>query len=690
MSDKTKKANRLLHERSPYLQQHAYNPVDWYPWSQEAFDRAREEGKPIFLSIGYATCHWCHVMERESFENDTVAEFLNQHFVSIKVDREELPDIDHVYMSAVQALSGSGGWPMTLFLTPDLKPFFAGTYFPPVSFHGRPGFTDLLKRIAELWGTEHEKLLESAEALTKAISTATRSEAEGEVLGWNAIADRALQYFRHTYDQELGGFGQAPKFPRPVQFELLFDIATRTRDSQAAQMALMTLQKMAAGGMYDQLGGGFHRYSVDKHWLVPHFEKMLYDQAQLVNSYLDAFQITRDVSFAEVAGGICEYILRDLTHKGGGFFSAEDADSEGEEGTFYVWTKSELDELLGKDLSSIVSDRFGATEQGNFEHQTNVLHIAMSLDAVAAKHDRSVGEITTGIADANARLLKHRETRERPLRDEKILTSWNGLMIGAMARAGSVLGEARFTDAARSASEFVLQNIKSDASTLQHRWKDGEARFDGYLESYAFLIKGLLALYATTFEERWLVEAIRLQDEQDARLWDESDGAYFMSAQRNDLLFQTKGDYDGAEPNGNSVALGNLNLLFALTGDEAYQQKAARLAAFYQRRLVDHPYAMPLLIANAASAVEPALQIILSGDLDKTTAMRALIDQYFVGSAIIFRASKTAPIDPFYQWLEHEGEAKANLCQNFVCQLPMDIDALGAKLDSIAFRWPRS
>ncbi len=681
-----RKANRLLQERSPYLQQHAYNPVDWYPWSSEAFERAKAESKPIFLSIGYATCHWCHVMERESFENESVAEFLNAHFVSIKVDREEMPDVDHVYMSAVQAFSGSGGWPMTLFLTAERKPFFAGTYFPPVSAYGRPGFLDLLKRVSELWNAEPAKLLESAEALTKAISSEPRPSEDRTNLAWSEIDDRGVQYFRHVHDAELGGFGPAPKFPRPVQFDFLFDHAFRTGDQNAAEMALSTLRKMSAGGMYDQLGGGFHRYSVDKFWLVPHFEKMLYDQAQLVNAYLDAYQITHDETFAHTATGICDYVLRDLTHPEGGFYSAEDADSEGEEGTFYVWQYSAIVEILGIDQAATVAARFEITEDGNFEHHTNVLHVAKSVEQLARQFKRTTSEIETVLQESTAKLLLLRNKRERPLRDDKILTSWNGLMIGALARAGSVLGRKDYISAATKAAEFIWRELRPDG-ILQHRWKDGEARFDAYLESYAFLIKGLLALYRATYAEEWLSRAILLQAEQDKRLLDTSSGAYFISAERSDLLFRATGDYDGAEPNGNSVTLGNLIMLYAMQGDDQIKEQAQKLALHFRTKLAEHPYAMPLLLSNAQALERSDLQIILAGNKESTLVMNAEIAQHYVGNSVIFRASKSAPIDPFYQWLESEGPATANLCENFVCQLPMELTALRHKLSTMAFQW---
>jgi len=456
--------NRLAKEKSPYLLQHAHNPVDWYPWGEEAFEKARLEHKPIFLSIGYSTCHWCHVMERESFESESVAELLNANFISIKVDREERPDVDAVYMSALQGMTGSGGWPMSLFLAPDLKPFFAGTYFPPVPAHGRPSFTQLIERIHELWTTERETLLESAAGITRALQNPKNNDRSPSPNLQNVI-ETTFQYFQQSFDPAEGGFGGAPKFPRPVQFDFLFNYFAASGDTQARDMALFTLRKMALGGMHDHIGGGFHRYSVDRYWRISHFEKMLYDQAQLVHSYLDAWQVTHDPFFRDVVSDILEYILRAMTHPEGAFFSAEDADSEGEEGKFYVWTLAQIEEALGPDAGNF-ANYYGITRGGNFEHGNNVLYVT-ELSHPAHKSFAALRE----------KLFAIRKKRIRPLPDDKILTSWNGLMIGAIARAGDILNEPRYINAATNAGQFIWQNLRQ-GSNLLHRWRDGEARFD--------------------------------------------------------------------------------------------------------------------------------------------------------------------------------------------------------------------
>ncbi len=551
--------NRLAQEKSPYLLQHAHNPVDWYAWGEEAFEKARSEEKPIFLSIGYSTCHWCHVMERESFESDAIAELLNANFISIKVDREERPDVDAVYMTVLQALSGSGGWPMSLFLTPDLHPIFAGTYFPPVPTHGRPSFGQLLVSVLEFWGTHRSQIIASGIEITTALRERINvSDERKQTIDIRSLADSTFQHFEQTFDPTEGGFGGAPKFPRPVQFDFLFNYYKAFGNDKAREMSLLTLRKMALGGMHDHLGGGFHRYSVDRVWRISHFEKMLYDQAQLLNSYLDAWQITHDIFFRDVAIDIIEYVLRDMTHIGGAFFSAEDADSEGEEGKFYVWTLAEMIGALGDD-AEVFANYYGVTLEGNFEHGKNVLYVADLSDS-SHKH------FTTH----RQKLFTEREKRPPPLRDDKILTSWNGLMIGAIARAGDILNEPRFVQSAVAAAEFIWTELRL-MGTLLHRWHSGEARFDAYLDDYAFLIKGYLDLYEATFDIKWVDRVIELQQEQDLVLYDEKDGGYFHARELPDILLRTKSDYDGAEPSGNSISALNLFRLSHFTEEERYK-----------------------------------------------------------------------------------------------------------------------
>jgi uncharacterized protein YyaL (SSP411 family) len=680
--------NRLIHEQSPYLRQHAQNPVDWYPWGPEAFAKAVTEEKPIFLSIGYSTCHWCHVMERESFENEDVAAYLNANFVSIKVDREERPDIDHIYMAAVQAMSGSGGWPMTLFLAPDLKPFFGGTYFPPVPAHGRPSFFQLLERVHELWSSDRASLLASSETLAKTIheSSMLRGQESGATKNWHDIADSAFEYFQRAYDRTEGGFGGAPKFPRPVQFDFLFNYFGHAQDESAREMPVFTLRKMALGGINDQLGGGFHRYSVDRVWRVSHFEKMLYDQAQLVQSFLDAYLVSRDSFFAEVAESILRYVQHDLTHPLGGFFSAEDADSEGKEGTFYVWKRSEIEKLLGPDDAPIVCEYFGLTDEGNFEHGENVLYVARTFDELKSKGERSQKEIEEILACAKSRLLEVRNRRVRPSLDDKILTSWNGMMVGAMARAGAVLGKQEWLDGSIRAANFLWSELREKSPTLLHRWRENDASIPAYLDDYAFLIAGFLHLYDATLEAVWLSRATQLQDEQNAALFDEEFGAYFMSRAAPDLIFRAKSDYDGAEPSGNSVAVGNLVHLAALTGNALYNSYAERTLGFFHTRSERHPYAMPELIVSAMRFETAGPQIALVGEIGALQDFRHTISRYYLPDAVLLHADPAAQIDPFYKELAQVGGLPTvYLCQNYACELPVtSVDALKELLTKLS------
>ncbi len=546
MSDGQKdnsQANRLIHEKSPYLLQHAYNPVDWYPWGDEAFEKAREEGKPIFLSIGYSTCHWCHVMERESFENEEIAALMNKLYVNIKVDREERPDVDRVYMTTVQALTGHGGWPMSVWLTPDLKPFYGGTYFPPASHHGRPGFPEILQSISETWNQRRQQVEDSSEKIFQALAeqgnaTGVREEVavESQSAALLAASDRGYAQFGGSYDVDQGGFSGAPKFPRPSTFNFLLRYWARTDKGPALRMTLDTLRKMWAGGMYDHLGGGFHRYSVDAFWRVPHFEKMLYDQAQLVVSYLEAFQITEDRFFADVATDVLEYVLRDMTDPAGGFYSAEDADSaidpahphEKEEGAFYMWTLEEIAEILDAETASAIVDAFGVSEIGNSISDPtgelgnrNVLYQALTAEQTAKQLGRPEPEIAVALEHGKRVLLEARAKRPRPHLDDKIITAWNGLMISAFARASRVLDEPRFLTAATRAAEFIERELfDSESGTLLRRFRDGEARHPAHLEDYAYLAQGLLDLYEAGFERRWLELAIRLTESQNEKFWD--------------------------------------------------------------------------------------------------------------------------------------------------------------------------
>jgi len=662
--------NRLAREKSPYLLQHAHNPVEWFPWGEEAFEKARAENKPIFLSVGYSTCHWCHVMERESFEDEEVANILNEFFVSIKVDREERPDVDAIYMSALQAMTGSGGWPMSIFLTPELKPFFAGTYFPPHPAHGRPSFSQLIQRIHELWESDRDALVESGEHIAESLH---QPEDQAGSTDPRDAMEAAYRYFEQAFDRAEGGFGGAPKFPRPVQFDFLFNYFSAFHTESAREMALVTLRKMALGGMHDHLGGGFHRYSVDRYWRVSHFEKMLYDQAQLVHSYLDAYQLEPDEFIAGIVRSTVEYVLRDMKHPDGGYFSAEDADSEGEEGKFYVWTLKEFEEILGEKTAPISAFRFGVTREGNFEHGNNVLYLAHTLDETAERFGKTRLEIGA-ILSANAnKLIEVRERRIRPMRDDKVLTSWNGLMIGAIARAGDILAAPRYLDAARKAGEFVWNNLRSNGALL-HRWRDAdshspaESRFAAGLDDYAFLIQGYLDLYEGTFDIQWLHRAIELQGEQDNMLYDTKEGGYFNTREAPDLLLRLKNEYDGAEPSGNSVSVRNLFRLSIFTENAKYQERAEETLRYFLNRIGDHPFVMPGLLAAAFWQIRNPMQIVLAGE--GIEPLKRIVNSTYLPIGVTMLASQS--VGEFAKSLAAtDRKAAAYVCHDFKCELPV-------------------
>ena len=621
--------NRLIREKSPYLLQHAHNPVDWYPWGDEAFRKSRTEDKPIFLSIGYSTCHWCHVMERESFENEDIAAVLNRDFVSIKIDREERPDIDRIYMAYVQATTGGGGWPMSVWLTPDLKPFVGGTYFPPDSRYGRAGFPVILERISAAWKEDRAKIIESSENVMREL----RKQAEGTDSSGadhvdRAVSDACFQQFRRMFDKQLGGFGNAPKFPRPSVHNFLMRYWKRTGNEEALEMVTATLLAMEKGGMNDQLGGGFHRYSVDDSWFVPHFEKMLYDQAQLVLSYLEAFQATRDEVLAAAARKTLEYVIRDMTSEGGGFYSAEDADSaasaasprEKSEGAFYVWAWQELFELLGSPQALFIGYRYGMESNGNVLQDPhgefggrNILFQAHTVEETAHYFDEPLEDVTRAIKESERTMFEARTARPRPHLDDKILTSWNGLMISAFAKAAAILAEPRYLAAANRAADFIQQHLVVDGQ-LMRRYRDGAA-IGAMLDDYAFLIQGLLDLYESSFDFRRLDLAIRLQRQQSALLEDTAGGGFYASAQADAAaLMRVKDDYDGAEPGGNSVSLLNLMRLAKITGDVEFAASSRKLIAAYQERITAVPHAVPQMMCALEFDFAPSREIVVAGE----------------------------------------------------------------------------
>ncbi len=679
--------NRLAREQSPYLLQHAHNPVDWYAWGPEAFEQARAQNKPIFLSIGYSTCHWCHVMERESFENESVAALLNRDFVSIKVDREERPDIDRIYMSYVQAATGSGGWPMSVWLTPDLHPFVGGTYFPPDSRYGRPGFPAVLERIAAAWRDEQPRIREQSARILDQIAQSSSLPAAGAPSP-DAL-DACFHYFERTFDARLGGFGNAPKFPRPVILNFLFRYHARTGNDAALEMALVTLHAMARGGMNDHLGGGFHRYSVDEYWFVPHFEKMLYDQAQLALSYAEAFQITRDPAFAAETRRILDYVLRDMKHPDGGFYSAEDADSavdsarpaEKSEGAFYIWSQQEIEQVAGPEASRWFCHRYGVDPEGNVHNDPhgeftgrNILFEAHTLEETAHHFDAPVEEVRRVLDEAATRLFLTRALRPRPHLDDKVLTAWNGMMISAFARAGAALDEPRYTAAARDAAAFIRSAMMPDHDLLR-RFRDGSAGIPAFLDDYASFIRGLLDLFETSFDPADLTLAIQLTERQLQLFEDPSAGAFFGSrASESDVVLRLKEDYDGAEPSANSIAALNLLRLARITGRADFQGAADRTLRAFASRINEAPFAVPQMLVAFAYSLTPPRQVVVAGDpADEATQamLRAFHSRFLPDHLLLLATPGVAELAESVRPLTAiEGKPTAYVCEYFTCQLP--------------------
>jgi uncharacterized protein YyaL (SSP411 family) len=700
--------NRLARERSPYLLQHAGNPVDWYPWGDEAFTRARQEDKPIFLSIGYSTCHWCHVMEHESFVDGEIASLLNREFISIKVDREERPDVDRVYMAFVQATTGSGGWPMTVFLTPELKPFYGGTYFPPSSRWGRPGFLDLLQELARVWKQDRARVTEAASELFDRLQLVTRSPGppSGRSVADLESLDVAVEQFQMAFDRRHGGFGDAPKFPRPSEvLFLLREHARRVAAGRGAQapllMAAETLRAMALGGMRDHVGGGFHRYSVDAEWRVPHFEKMLYDQAQLVLAYLEAGQATADRFFSDVAEDTLAYVLRDMTDPAGGFYSAEDADSvppehsaepnaHRTEGAFYIWSDAEIGALLGGD-APIARRRFGIESGGNAPNDPhgefagkNLLYVTESEADIAARLALTREEVDAALRRVREQLFAARASRPRPHLDDKVLTAWNGLMIAAFARAARVLPDSlsagRYLTAARRAAGFI-RTTSWDAATgrLHRRYRDGEAGIAGYAEDYAFLVFGLLELFQADGDAAWLEWALALQDAQDHRFWDERDAGWFSTTGEDPtVLLRLKEDYDGAEPAAGSVSALNLLTLAHLVPDAGRLNRVERTLSRLGRSIGAAARAVPMMLCAVSAWYQGSSQIVIVGepDAEATRALRRELAGHYVPFLVVIPVSpgreqeRLARLLPFVGGMSPRGGAAAYVCRDFTCLQP--------------------
>ncbi len=701
------KANRLINEKSPYLLQHAFNPVDWYPWGEEAFAKAKAEDKPIFLSIGYSTCHWCHVMAHESFESEEVAAILNKYFVCIKVDREERPDVDQIYMAAVQAMTGGGGWPMSVFITPDLKPFYGGTYFPPEAKHGLPGFSQILLAIQDAWLNKRDDLLVSADKITAHLKQDDGETAKGNV---NAkVLEKGFQQINREFDETYAGFGRAPKFPRPVIYNFLLRYYHDQGEERALNMTLLTLRKMAAGGMYDHIGGGFHRYSVDGQWRVPHFEKMLYDQAQLVVSYIEAYQISQDPFYANVAEDILSYILRDMRDSAGGFYSAEDADSQDPhdkakhgEGLFYLWDKDEIVEILGEEHAKVFNFHYGVKKNGNALNDPqnefvgkNILYVAHSLEETADHYDKPEAEVAALLEQARVDLMGKRQQRPHPHLDDKVITSWNGLMISALAKAAQALGKDEYAEAATKAADFIFDTLYEGATgQLKRRYRVGSAGLDGQLDDYAFLIAGLLDLYEATFEIEWLKRAVALTEKQLELFWDEKNSGFFDTTGKDpSVLVQMKSDYDGAEPTGNSIAALNLLRLAWMTGNDDWQKRGLATIEAFSGRLNEYPPILPqMLVAHGFSQAKPT-QVVIAGKIGKadTEIMLSLVRKRFLPNKIILFADGVAGQKylgaqlPFLAEVAMlDNKATAYICENYTCQLPTtDIAKLVQQLDAL-------
>jgi hypothetical protein len=672
--------NRLQHETSPYLRQHAGNPVDWHPWDAKALAKSKEVDRPIFLSIGYSACHWCHVMEHESFENETIAALMNEHFVNIKVDREERPDLDQIYMNAVQLMTHRGGWPMSVFLTPELKPFFGGTYWPPESRMGMPGFREILMKVAEAWKSRRDDVERGANELTDAVRQIGTQTGERAALG-DVLLRRAMQRLLSITDRRHGGFGGAPKFPHAMDLRVLLRCWKRFGDGDALDAARLTLDKMAAGGIYDHLGGGFHRYSTDERWLVPHFEKMLYDNALLVPAYLEAFQATGDANYARVARETLEYVLREMTQPQGGFYSTQDADSEGVEGKFFVWSPAEIEQILGADDARVFSYCYDVTEGGNWEEQ-NILN-RPKTDAQAAKvQGISEADLASVLARCRQKLLEVRSRRIAPGRDEKVIVAWNGMMLSAFAMGAQILEEERYAVAARGAADFLLATLRTAEGTLLHSCKDGQAKLNGYLDDYACLIDGLVDLYQASFESEYLDAAIGLAEKMLELFYDEQGEGFFYTASNHEtLIARNKENHDGSTPSGNSMAATALLRLGRLCGRGDFEAKAVSTLEFLSGVLAESPTAggQALLALDFLLGPTREIAIVDGARADETADVLRALHRKFLPNKVVARKPATmsdssiaAPLVPLLKGkVARGGAATIYICEHGTCGLPV-------------------
>jgi uncharacterized protein YyaL (SSP411 family) len=688
--------NRLAHETSPYLLQHQNNPVDWYPWGPEAIEKSRHGHKPIFLSIGYSACHWCHVMEHESFENDAIAGVLNENFVAIKVDREERPDLDQIYMNAVQMLTGHGGWPMSVFLTPELKPFYGGTYWPPHSSRGMPGFDQILGAVIDAWKNRREQALTAAEQLTAELRNV------GEITSGDAgklsveLINAAAGQLRRTFDNTYGGFGQAPKFPHPMDLQLLVRVAQRTGQSGPLDMVRLTLDRMAAGGIYDHLGGGFARYSVDAQWLVPHFEKMLYDNALLAGAYLDAYLVTGYENYARVLRETLNYVIRDMTDPAGGFYSTEDADSEGHEGLFYTWTPDEIDSVLGDERGATFGRVYDVSDIGNFEGR-NILNLPKTLEQCAKILNRDLRDLTAELGESREQLFLAREKRIRPGRDDKIIVAWNGLMIDAMARAGAALNEPEYVITASEAASFILGRMRLEDGRLLHTTRAGAAKLNAYLDDYASFANSLISLYEASFNERWMEAAASLMDIVLEKFGDPAGGGFFYTASDHEqLIARPKELTDSSTPSGNALAATALLRLSKLLGRRDYLEAATNTLAAAAPLLERAPMAAGQMLLALDRYIGPSYELVIVGDLSRNNTKEAIaaVQRRYLPRAVIAARDSTSSDDTatrssrleelFAGKQSPSGEPVLYVCQNFACQEPaVGRDAIEEQLSKL-------
>lgn len=695
-----KSANRLIHETSPYLLQHAYNPVDWYPWGEEALSKAEAEGKPILLSVGYSACHWCHVMERESFENQEIADVMNQHFINIKVDREERPDIDHIYQSASQLLSGQGGWPLTVFLTPDQRPFYAGTYFPPDDRYGRPGFLKLLQSLASAFQNEPHRIEQAADRLTKALARLDTGDVtarapvapeEGE-----ALLEKAADWLEAHFDEENGGFGSAPKFPNTSSLEFFLRRAARNSDSnerRLVDLVDLALKNMAEGGIYDQLGGGFHRYSVDERWLVPHFEKMLYDNALLPQVYLQGWQWHKDPLYRQIVEETLAYVEREMSHPDGGFYSSQDADSEGVEGKFFVWRPEEIEDVLGEEDGLLICRYFGVTDQGNFEDGTTVLHVAISMEDLARERGLDPKELQVKIEQCKKRLFEAREARIKPSRDDKTLTSWSALMLSTFARAGRIFESPAYVERAEKAAAFIESNlIRGDE--LLRTYKERPSNIPGYLDDYAYWVQALIDLYEATFNRSYLDQALFWMDRCLQLFWDEKAPGFYLTPVHHERLIHRPKDWrDESLPSGTGICVLNLLRLHHVDEQRGYDERAQSVLENYRRQMDQNPWAASTLLLAYDALVNGGTEVIVvatDDQIDEALSLMKAANQRYVSHPIfhLITPEEAKSDDAPSLWrgkLQKEGRATAYICRGFTCSPPvLDVSSVEETLDSMA------